>query len=363
MPFTEVPDKWNLQQRLAAAFRERHLSARSNTCDNDTIRLDDLEALALMINFEYDDSAGPPLLSNLGRLFLTHAYWHTYGLDAFHCLDKKQMSRIPNNDVGSSEKLSLHETKDYFNALLALAVIARQLTQTLCSPFSKREGVILNDIHNLYEQLDYWRDSCCPRHLQRYTDSAGRPNPIEINEPNSSRTGKYTQLYRAVLWALELHCRLMIEDCVSEIGLQDKTSLEAEVLARRVEYESLCALNEMVNICQWMKQHETRHHEDHERHSLIDLTPNIFRNICAGMCYWSCQRGIDLCDSGPPRLLQPRHATDREEILKRRVLKYVENAQLLRDAAATAISHRDTAHVLERIDKQRELLDSRLNLL
>jgi hypothetical protein len=125
MPFTEVPDKWNLQQRLAAAFRERHLSARSNTCDNDTIRLDDLEALALMINFDYDDSAGPPLLSNLGRLFLTHAYWHTYGLDAFHCLDKKQMSRIPNNDVGSSEKLSLHETKDYFNALLALAVIAR----------------------------------------------------------------------------------------------------------------------------------------------------------------------------------------------------------------------------------------------
>lgn len=397
MPFIEAPDKWNLQQLLAATFRERYLSARSNTCDNETIRLDDLEALALMIDFEYDDSGSLPLLSNLGRLFLTHdalvlmtmnyrildhdsanstlptklaraserrvlLYWHIYGLDAFHCLDKKQMSRIPNNDVGSSENLSLHETKDYFDALLALAVIARQLTQTLCSPFAKREGVILNDIHNLYEQLDYWRDSCCPRHLRRYTDSAGRPNPIEINEPNPSRTGKYTHLYRGVLWALELHCRLMIEDCVSEFGIRDKTSLEAEVLARRVEYESLRALNEMVNICQWMKQHET-HHGDHERHSLIDLAPNILRNICAGMCYWSCQRGIDLCDSSPPRLLQSRHANNREEILKRKVLKYVEIAHLLRDAAATATSHRDTAHVLERIDKQRELLDSRLNLL
>jgi hypothetical protein len=154
----------------------------------------------------------------------------------------------------------------------------------------------------------------------------------------------------------------MIEDCVSEFGLQDKTSLEAEVVARRVEYESLRALNEMVNICRWMKQHET-HHEDPERHSLIDLAPNILRNICAGMCYWSCQRGIDLGDSGPPRLLQSRHANDSEEILKRKVRNYVEIAQLLRDAAATATSHRDTAHVLERIDKQRELLDSRLNLL
>ncbi|GFG24138.1 hypothetical protein IFM61606_04038 [Aspergillus udagawae] len=397
MPFIEAPDKWNLQQLLAVAFRERYLSARSNTCDNETIRLDDLEALALMIDFEYDDSRSPPLLSNLGRLFLTHdslvlmtmnyrildhdsanstlptklaraserrvlLYWHIYGLDAFHCLDKKQMSRIPDNDVGSSENISLHETKDYFDAFLALAVIARQLTQTLCSPFSKREGVVLNDIHNLYEQLDYWRDSCCPRHLRRYADSAGRPNPIEISESNSSRTGKYTHLYRGVLWALELHCRLMIEDCVSEFGIQDKTNLETEIVTRRVEYESLRALNEMVNICQWMKQHET-HHEDPERRSLINLAPNILRNICAGMCYWSCQRGIDLCDSGPPRLLQCRHANDREEILKRKVRNYVEIAQLLRDAAATATSHRDTAHVLERIDKQRELLDSRLNLL
>ncbi|GFF80984.1 hypothetical protein CNMCM6069_008955 [Aspergillus lentulus] len=397
MPFIEAPDKWNLQQRLAAAFRERYLSARSNTCDNETIRIDDLEAFALMIGFEYDDSGSLPLLSNLGRLFLTHdslvlmttnyhildhdnanstlptklararerrvlLYWHIYGLDAFHCLDKKQMSRIPNNDVGSSENLSLHETKDYFDALLALAVIAHQLTQTLCRPFSKREGVILNDIHNLYEQLDYWRDHCCPPHLRRYTDSAGRPNPIETNEPNSSRTGKYIHLYRAVLWALELHCRLMVEDCVSEFGLQDRTSLEAEVLARRVEYESLRTLNEMVNICQWMTQHDT-HHEDHKRLSLIDLAPNILRNICAGMCYWSCQRGIDLCDSRPPRLLQSRHANDREETLKQKVLRCMEIAQLLRDAAATATSHRDTAHVLERIEKQRELLDSRSNLL
>lgn len=388
MPYTEAPNKWDLQNRLASTFREKYLHARSNAPDNDAIRLDDLEALALMIDFEYDNSESLPLLSNLGRLFLTHdslvltainyrildlgvlaraserrvlLYWHIYGLDAFHCLDRMQISRIPSNDLASNEDLSSQETKDYFDALLALAVIARQITQNLCSPLSKRQGIKPSDVHNLYEQLGYWRDTCCPHHLRMYKDDTGRLEPFDITEPSSSRTRKHTQLYRAVLWALELHCRLQIEDCICEHGIQDRTSLEAEVLARRVEYTSLCALNEMVNVCLWIKQLETQH-QDYERHSLIDLAPKVLRNICAGMCYWSCLRGIDLVNSGSlPRLLRSSHENDGDDGAKRQILNYVEIARLLRDTAATATSHQDTAQILERIDKQRALLDSRLD--
>ncbi|KAJ5176366.1 uncharacterized protein N7482_002243 [Penicillium canariense] len=394
MPFTEAPNKWDLQQRLACKFRETFLIARSNASDDEFIRLDDLEALALMVNFEYEDAGSLPLLLNLGRLFLTHEslvlmtmhyrildhdttasttsailaraserrvllYWHIYGLDAFHCLDRKQISRISNNDVGSKESLSQLDTKDYFDAILALAVIARQITQSLCSPLAKRQGVEPNDVHDSYEQLNHWRNKICPQYLRRYKDSAGRLAPIDLKEPNSSRTKKNTQLYRAVLWALELNCLLEIESCVSDYGIQDNRSLEAEITARRVEYASLRALNDMVDICRWIKRHET-HNQDHERHSLIDLAPSVLRNICAGMCFWSCQRGIELCNRGSPTLLRSTHENNGDDGFKRHVQTYVETAQLLRDTAATATSHQDTAQILERIDKQRALLDSRV---
>lgn len=190
MPFTAALNKWDLQQRLACKFREVYLNARTTASDNEEIKLDDLEALALIINFEYDDADSPPLHLNLGRLFLKHEslvlmtcqyrisdriltdptpsamlarsskrrvllYWHVYGLDAFHCLDRKQASHILNNDASSSECLPQHEAKDYFDAILALAIIARKIVHTLCSTAAKRQGVEPNDVHILYEQLYY----------------------------------------------------------------------------------------------------------------------------------------------------------------------------------------------------------------
>jgi len=44
----------------------------------------------------------------------------------------------------------------------------------------------------------------------------------------------------------------------------------------------------------------------------------------------------------------------------KQVRGYKETAQLLRDAAATAVSHKDTLRVLERVDRQRALLDAAL---
>lgn len=396
MPFTAASSKWDLQQRLACRFREAYLDARTTASDDEEISLDDLEALALMINFEYDDSDSPPLHSNLGRLFLRHEslvlmtcqyrisdrssaestpsatlarvaerrvllYWHVYGLDAFHCLDRKQASHIPNNDAGISENIPQHEAKDYFDAILALAIIARKMGQTLCSTAAKRRGVEPNDVHILYEQLYHWKNTTCPRHLRRHKGSAGSLATIDLEGFDDNAMKKHLQLRRAALWALELNCLLQIECCVSDYGIQDSRSLEAEMTATRVEYESVRALNDMTDICRWMKQHQVRDQDD-KRHSLIDLAPFV-RNTCAGMCFWSCQRGIELCRRGTPNLLQFPNSWgptstrgDGINNKKRHIDSYVETTQLLRDAVATATSHKDTAQVLERLDKQRALL-------
>ena len=48
------------------------MTARSTASNDGTIRLDDLEALALMVNFDYGNANSPALHSNLGALFLKH---------------------------------------------------------------------------------------------------------------------------------------------------------------------------------------------------------------------------------------------------------------------------------------------------
>ncbi|KAJ9605300.1 hypothetical protein H2200_009957 [Cladophialophora chaetospira] len=402
LPFTTATKEWDLQRRLAWKFREAFLQARSSASDDGMIRLDDLEALALMIGFEYEEAGSPPLHSSLGRLFLTHEslvlmtlqsricdrtstgsdpsailtragerrallYWHVYGLDAFHCLDRKQVSYIPDDDANRSAILPQHEAKSYFDAILALAIIARKTVQTLCSPAAKRRGVESKDVYVLYEELYHWRDNSCPEHLRRHEGGGGRLANENLGSPNANVSKKHIQLHRAVLWALEIDYLLQIEDCVSRYGIQDSTSLEAETIAIRVEYESVRALTDMIDICRWMKQHEIRGVED-KRHSLIDLAPSPLRNVCAGLCFWSCQRGIEFCRRDPLTLLQCSSAGahtggDHARINRKRrhVKTYTDAARLLRDAVATAISHHDTSRVVERLDKQRALLETELD--
>ncbi|KAL5358459.1 hypothetical protein BJX96DRAFT_43225 [Aspergillus floccosus] len=127
-PFIRVLDKWNLQQQFAFGFRRAFLEAQSNAASEQTIRLDDIEALALMVGFDYesDGNTASALHSQLGALFLTHQslvlmtlqyqifcpptleraaerkallLWHVYGLDAFYCLDHGVMSRIQEEDI------------------------------------------------------------------------------------------------------------------------------------------------------------------------------------------------------------------------------------------------------------------------
>ncbi|KEF55098.1 uncharacterized protein A1O9_08751 [Exophiala aquamarina CBS 119918] len=401
VPFTATLNQWDLQQRFAFKFREAFLKARSTASSDGITRLDDLEALALMIDFVYEDADNQLLHSSLGNLFLKHEslvlmtlqsricdrssttsnsssiltragerrvrlYWHVYGLDAFHCLDLKQISYIPDDHAGSNERLPQGEAEGYFDAILALAIIARKIIQALCSAAAKRRGVDPNDVHTLYEKIYHWRNNGCPEHLRRHEGPAGKLANIYLGDSNANTLKKHSQIHRAVLWALEINCLLQIEHCVSEYGIHDSRSLVAETTAICVEYESVKALNDMIDICRWMEQYEIRG-QGERRHSLIDLAPSALRNICAGMCFWSCQRGIEFCRRDPPILLHSSSNRDRTgrrcaqiEDKKRHINSYAETAQILRDAVARATSHHDTAQVLERLDKQRALLQTEL---
>lgn len=409
MPFTTVQNKLDLEQCFANEFRKAFLEARNAPSANGTVRLDELEALALMIDYEYEENEtgnDSALLSNLGNLFLTHdalvllmlqnricdrpsttaglesspeslanaaqrrmlLYWHIYGIDAFHCLDRKQSSHIQIPNIGSNNEIPNIEMRDYFDAMVSLATIAREIIQKLCSTSAKRQGVDPKYVHSLYDQLHRWSEDLCPRHLRRNYQENGQPNPFDRisqdgPEPSSTtsitRKQKHTHLRRAVLWALELHCFLQIEAIVADYGIKydSKSLLEDDMLSARIEYESIRVLNSMASVCRWIGQYEIEDDSGHtKRHSLVDLAPNILRNICAGMCYWSAQRGIENCQRGPSELLRVRYRNKEKndgcDIKSEVVSTYIETASLLRKTAATAKSHSQTNQVLERIDHQ-----------
>jgi hypothetical protein len=391
MPFTRAVNKWELQQQYARTFRERFLEARAAALDDGTVDLDDLEALALMLDFEYDEAGSPPLHANLGRLFLTHEslvlmmlrsqkhehgisntpsaslarsserrvllYWHVYGLDAFYCLDRKQQSLISDTDATDNERTPPHQAKDYFDAILSLAIVARRITKTLCSAAAKRNGVKPGDVGLMYEELAVWRSHGCPQHLK---DAAQRAKSTDDLTPTQERN---LELRRAVLRALEINCTMQIEACVGESRLQAGSDLETEQAALRIEFESIRALNEMKEVCKRILRRfeaETGGTGAHQQqHSLVDLAPNILRNACAGLCFWACQRGIDLWSrqGHQPHALHA-YVRGRGGSEEEQVRMYRETAQLLRDCVATAVSHRDTGQVLRRLDGQRALLDT-----
>ncbi|KAJ5117841.1 hypothetical protein N7476_006789 [Penicillium atrosanguineum] len=385
MPFTTLSDRWNLQQQFARDFREAFLGTQSIASNDGAIRLDDLEALALMVNFEYEDTNTPPLHSNLGRLFLKHEslvlmtlrsriqdristksgstvtlararerrallYWHVYGLDAFHCLDRKQISLIPDKDTSENNRLPQHEARDFLDAVLELAVIARKLLRQLCSNSAKRFGVEPSSVHDLYEQIYQWRSHTCPPHLRRHEESPGVLATQDNDEGYPTESQRHIQLHRAVLWALEINCLMQIESSVSEFGIKHSGDLRADISTARMKYESLRALNDISAICRWVDLHTIRD-EDGKQHSLVDLAPLALRNICAGLCFWACQHGINSTQLSNTRALLGRRDS-RINGQSHPMDDYMENAKLLRDTAAKATSHRDTEDILERLDKQ-----------
>ncbi|KAM0255976.1 hypothetical protein ACHAQJ_005280 [Trichoderma viride] len=332
IPFTATSDSWDKQQCLALKFREKFLEAQQISSGKTAIRLGDLEALALMVNWTYDETRSSALDSQLGSLFLTHEslvlatlqsqmqdctagksgssdllacseerrnllFWHVYGLDAFHSLDQKLISRIPdgeNSDI--SRKLLRHDAGSYLDAILNLAIIAREMLQALVTVNTKRNGVKPRDV----------------------------------------------------------------EDCISHYGVKNEVPFEAETTALRVEFESLRAVHDGMEISQWMQQYSatTDLGTITESHFLIDLAPSIARDICAGLCFWICERGKTVLRHGSPSILnihpksRQREPKKEKDQRKKDVDEYMKTAKEFRSAVATATSHRDTKFVLERLDTQ-----------
>lgn len=369
--FSSTLESWNEQQRLALKFREKFLEAQQNSTSKSAMRLDDLEALAIMVNWTYDEAQSLSLHSQLGRLFLTHEalvlatlqcqmqdydevgqsvplarseerrkllFWHVYGLDAFHSLDQKTMSRIPDGKNSEfSSKLPRIDSGSYLDAILSLAIVAREILQALVTVSTKRNGVKCTDLMNIYDRLSHWQKHDCPSHLRRKRDADGRLVPLTIN--GSSKTKFLQPLHCFILWLLEINCYMQIEDCVSQYGVQIGAPLEAEMMALRVEFEALRAVHDGVEISRWMRQYSasTTRGGITQSHSLIDLAPSIARDICAGNIR--------------PRNRQQEAKTEKDQ-KKQDVNGYRESAQEFRSAVATATSHRDTEYVLERLDKQ-----------
>ncbi|KAI0459973.1 hypothetical protein F5B21DRAFT_204611 [Xylaria acuta] len=407
-PFIQSTEKWALQQRFASCFREAFLQARSSTVGQDVVRLDDLEALTLMVDFEYETagSFATPLQSQLQNLLLTNdslvlmtlqyrietcpvaetgvpttlsraaqrqtiLFWYVYGWDAFCCLDRKMASRVRDEDIDLSVRpLGYDESLSYFDAILGLATIARKMARALCGPAKRRRGVKHHDIENLYKQLEEWRTNICPSALKiQYSNhvSPRRERTLSLDTDIKD----FLPLHKAVVALLELSCFMQVEACVSEYGIEDRESLSGQIVEVRVQYESLQAAYKIVEVARWIEELtiSERMITSTRTYVMADLAPVIIRNICAGASNWlslkaqetfhsTAKEGSKLTVGGPDHEFSDKTDT---RLLKERG-SWLESLTTLRNIVATATSHRDTECMIERLDQQLEPLKGSANI-
>ncbi|KAI1113681.1 hypothetical protein F5Y14DRAFT_202629 [Nemania sp. NC0429] len=407
-PFIQAPERWSLQQRLASRFREAFLQARCTAPEN-VVRLDDLEALALMVDFEYENSGDldSPLQSQLHNLLLTHdslvammlqyrietrpaakaatgtatvlsgatqrqthLFWYVYGCDAFFSLDRKVASRIQDEDVDLPRQSHEVGNHGYFEAILSLAVIARRMGRMLCGPVARRKGVKCQDVENVYKQLEEWRANTCPHALQI-------PNPSHVASSRresvvAADTGidQLLPLHGVIVTLLELNCVMQLEDCVSRYGIEDRGSLTGQIADMRVKYETLRAAHKIVEVAKWIEELTAGRGTSAPASAITpfvaDLAPGVIRNICAGASNWISLRAAEVfCPVHVREMSNPAAAGPVDHILgdgdiaglsKGRARGWVESLATLRDVAATATSHRDTGRLVSRLDRQLEHL-------
>lgn len=237
-------------------------------------------------------------------------------------------------------------------------MVARSIIQTLCSTRAKQKGVRLDETQSLYQKLHHWRNSACPSyfHWQREENSElGSIDGDKSSCPDKAST--ITQLQRAVVGYLELHCYMQIESCVMKHGIQERASLRGELLASHLEYETLRAVKDTIALSQWATTTQIQGQQPGS-YSLIDLAPQITRDICAGVCMWMCLRGQVLQHRGLPHILSSnitsnskRGGEDGERVRNQHMANYAEAAITLRDVVASAKSHKDTERVVAGLNR------------
>ncbi|CAK7200503.1 hypothetical protein SEUCBS139899_003199 [Sporothrix eucalyptigena] len=443
LPYTcQSEDKtamWAQQQRVAEQFREAFFAAQLNANNNHgKVRLDDLEALALMVYFKYNIRPNPgndlvgsspatdhlsQLHAHLAGLYLTHdslvlmtmqsgidtpdlmaknhnppstdpkaplarlndrrilLFWHVYGLDAFHCLDKKLLSRIPDchshillpvtspsfscSNTTSAKKIPHHsrhpdEARGYLDAVLDLAVIARKALVWLSNATARRRGVRADDLESVYGLLQQWQSTACPPHLRRQRDPKTNTLSLSAGLDKCSSNAHIIQLHRAVIWILEINCYMQVEDCVCEYGIYEPTTspftLDAETIALRVESETVRQLRDGVEIARSILQYAPDSNGNRHGYALADLGASIIRDCCIGMAQWACHHACQQLRQPLPAMLQQRRqaagndaavALDRQ---RQRMASYIEGATVLRDLVATAVSHIGTMPAVKALD-------------
>ncbi|KAI1015740.1 hypothetical protein LB503_009896 [Fusarium chuoi] len=374
-PFISTPQKWSVQQQLASEFRRVWLEARSAGGNKQSIRLDDLEALALMVDFAYEttEDVNAALPSQLGSLFLTHEslvlmtqqyqilchaslsedlsaplhgaegrkrllFWYVYGKDTFRALDQKSPSRIRDGHTEIVEQLPEHEERTYLDAILALAIIVKKINHEFLGV-----DVSHQDVVKLYGQLEEWRKTL-PLYLLWDTK---RDSSLPV-ERSTGKLAQVRQLQQAILLFLEHNCCMQIERCASERGITNPISLEAVMLNHLIEYQTLAMTNDIIEAAKWLQSQKICQNtpQGTVAYPLIDLSPDILRDICAGTAYWLCNRGKKLLNS----------ASQEEASLKQGAESFAAKAALLRDAVETAGSHNDTLCLVEKLDEQHSSL-------
>ncbi|KAH7199578.1 hypothetical protein DER44DRAFT_787917 [Fusarium oxysporum] len=387
-PFISTPQKWPVQQQLASEFRRAWLEARSAAGDKQSIRMDDLEALALMVDFSYEpaEDANTSLHSQLGSLFLTHdclvlmtlqyqilchasppeglsaplhgaeerkrlLFWYVYGKDAFRALDQKSPSRIRDGHTEIVEQLPEHEERTYLDAILALAIIARKIYHEFLGVAAGHVNVSHQDVVKLYGQLAEWR-----RTLPPYLHSDTERDTSLPADRGIGKLSQVRQLQQAVLLFLEHNCYIQIERCASECGINKPISLEAVMLNHLIEYQTLKMANEIIEATTWLQSQNICQNtpQGTVKYPLIDLSPDILRDICAGTAYWLSDRGKKLVNFNKASV--STHPQDRashgDHSLTQGAESFAAGAALLKDAVATAGSHKDTSRLVEKLDEQ-----------
>lgn len=382
-PFLSMSRKWLVQQRLASEFRRAWLEARSATGDKQSIRLDDLEALALMVDFTYEpaEDANTALHSQLGSLFLTHdslvlmtlqyqilchtslaegslaplhgteerkrlLFWYVYGKDTFRALDQKSSSRIRDGQAEIMEQLPEHEERTYLDAILALAIIVRKINHDFLGVAAGHANVSHQDVVKLYGQLEEWR-----KKLPSYLLWDAKRDFSLTAESGTGKLAQAHQLQQAILLFLEHNCCMQIERCASERGITNPISLEAVMLNHLIEYQTLAMTNDITEAVKWLQSQKVCQNtpQGTVAYPLIDLSPDILRDICAGTAYWLCDRGKKLINFNKASVSSASYG---EVSLTQGAEDFAANAALLKDAVATAKSHNDTPCLVEKLDGQ-----------
>jgi hypothetical protein len=145
---------------------------------------------------------------------------------------------------------------------------------------------------------------------------------------------------------------MQVESFVDKYGICNESNLDGEMACLKVEYECLRAVHDGIDVCNWMESYDKERNDG--THALVDLAPNIIRDICAGLCVWTSIRGKKLVD-GPdishPYLVRAKTLAGVDDAKRQVLREYLATTEVFRNSAMRATSHEDTQVTLERINR------------